>query len=128
MRSKGSLVLTLLAWLVATGSHWDLVQTFAWGRMIASYSRSMPLGEAVRLTFQPENLCGVCEVVAEAKATDPTAPAPAGQQEIKIVLGLAPAPAHALVPRDGARAWPRGNSAPLPFDREPPRLRPPRAV
>ena len=38
MRRKLSLVLTLTAWLLATGSHWDLVQTFAYARMFADKS------------------------------------------------------------------------------------------
>ena len=67
MRRKLSLITMLFAWLLATGSHWDLVQTFAWGRMIATYSQSMSLTEAVRLTFTPDNLCGICESVSAAK-------------------------------------------------------------
>lgn len=67
MRRQFSLVLTLAAWLLATGSHWDLVQTFAWGRMITTYSHSMPLLRAVEKTFSGDALCGVCEVVQGAK-------------------------------------------------------------
>ena len=43
MRRQVSIVLVLAAWLLATGSQWDLAQTFAWGRMITTYSASMPL-------------------------------------------------------------------------------------
>ena len=47
MRRKFSLVLTLAAWLLATGSQWDLAQTFAWGRMIVTYSQTMSVAQAV---------------------------------------------------------------------------------
>jgi hypothetical protein len=66
MRRQLSLILTLSAWLLATGSPWDLVQTFGWGRMIATYSQSMPLLQAVKKTFSGEALCGVCELVQSA--------------------------------------------------------------
>ncbi|MDX2186078.1 MAG: hypothetical protein SFV32_04025 [Opitutaceae bacterium] len=59
--------LVLVAWLVASGSHWDLVQTFAWGKMIAAYSEDLPLVEAVQETFNPQNLCSMCKVVRDAK-------------------------------------------------------------
>ena len=37
IRRQLSLILTLIAWLFATGSHWDLVQAFGWGRMVTIY-------------------------------------------------------------------------------------------
>ena len=67
MLRRFSLVLTLAAWLLATGSQWDLVQVFGWGRMIATYSRTMPMRAAVRQTFSGETLCGVCQAVQAAK-------------------------------------------------------------
>jgi len=48
MRRQLSLILTLTAWLLATGSHWDLVQTFALGRMFASYAQSMSFTQAAQ--------------------------------------------------------------------------------
>jgi len=62
-----SLVLTLAAWLLATGSHWDVVQTFGWGRMIVTYAHSMPLLRAVQQTFSGDEMCGVCQMVHRAK-------------------------------------------------------------
>ena len=67
MRRQFSLVLTLAAWFFATGSHWELMQTFAWGRMIVTYSQSMPLLRAVEKTFDGDTLCGVCELVQGGK-------------------------------------------------------------
>ena len=94
MRLRFAHLLALFAWLLATGSHWDLVQGLGWGRMIANYSQTMPVGEAIRLTFTPDNMCGICETVATAKQTaaaDSNSPAtiPSGAQ--KIFLTLAPA-------------------------------------
>ena len=83
MRRRFSLVLTLTAWLLATGGQWEVVQTFGWGRMILSYSQSMPLLRAVEQTFRGDTLCGVCMAVqaakqqqqpADAKVANPPAP------------------------------------------------------
>lgn len=94
MRRRISLILTLAAWLLATGSHWDLVQTFAWGRMIATYSQTVPLAEAIRLTFTPENMCGICSAVSTAKQQQSDAAAiPGGKLDGKILLAFTPAPA-----------------------------------
>jgi hypothetical protein len=100
MRHRLSLVLTLLAWLLATGSHWDLVQTFGWGRMIAAYSQTMSLGEAVRLTFTPENMCGVCTIVATAKQQSDDAAIPGGKLHGKVLLVFAPTPAIVVAAPD----------------------------
>jgi len=67
MRRKASLLLTLTAWLFATGSQWDAVQAFAWARMFTTYAQSMPLLEAAKKTFSGEELCGLCEVVQDTR-------------------------------------------------------------
>jgi len=93
MRRKFSLILTLAAWLLATGSHWDLVQTFGWGRMIATYAQSMSFTQAVKKTFSAGETCGVCEAVATAKqqdAADASAPTAPGKSFGKIHLVFAP--------------------------------------
>jgi hypothetical protein len=82
MRRRLQLCLILFAWFIATGSQWDLVQTFAWGRMIAGYSRTMPLAQAVRKTFQPDNLCPICELVKTAKQQESKAVAVPGSSAV----------------------------------------------
>jgi hypothetical protein len=67
MRRKASLLLTLTAWFFATGSQWDVAQTFAWARMFATYAQSMSVLEAAKKTFSGEELCGVCDVVQDAR-------------------------------------------------------------
>ena len=93
MRRQLSLILTLAAWLLATGSHWDLVQTFGWGRMIVTYSRAMPLAQAVQKTFSGEAMCGVCELVQRAQQRPDAggAQVPGPKTPEKIFLVSAPA-------------------------------------
>lgn len=97
MRHRISLIVTLVAWLLATGSHWDLVQTFAWGRMIANYSQTMSLSAAVAKTFSPRTMCRLCHAVAKAKQHETSEPfAPNSKAPGKIVLVLAPSTIVAL--------------------------------
>jgi hypothetical protein len=119
----------LSAWLLATGSHWDLVQTFAWGRMIACYSQTMSLKQAVKLTFTADNLCGICQSVSEAKQQlEHDAGLPSGGKSTKkILLVFHPASLFcAWVPSPQmVRA---GDVVPACRDRSPPPVPPPRAV
>ena len=129
MRLRFAHLLALFAWLLATGSHWDLVQGLGWGRMIATYSQTMPLSEAIRLTFTPDNMCGVCDVVAAAKqaAARDAAPSalPAGSQ--KIVLALAPA-SFVFFAEMPALRWPAEDMLPDACARPAPPVEPPRAA
>ena len=125
----------LCAWLLASGAHWDLAQGFAWVRMTVNYSRTMPLAEAVRLTFTADNLCGVCELVAEARTraeadTSGTAATPSpGDFAAKGKLLLSAAPEHLFVYRTPpSPAWPEEQFRPDACARPAPPVEPPRAA
>jgi hypothetical protein len=107
MRQRISLFLTLAAWLFATGSHWDLVQTYAWGRMFISYAQAMSLSAAAEETFSGQ-MCDLCKAVqknkreqsapkfpASAKVRLPDAAPPAAVAKIvspaPCVIGVIPA-------------------------------------
>ena len=94
MRRQLSLCLTLTAWLLATGSQWDLVQVAAWGRMFAENARVLPLGAALARTFSPEGRCPICVAVSRARQQEEnSSPLPAGKSGGKIFLLYQPAPA-----------------------------------
>lgn len=117
----------LTAWLLATGSHWDLVQTFAWGRMIATYSQTMPLAQAVKLTFTPDNLCGVCESVSEAKQQQPGAALPSDAKATgKIPMVFQPQPVFVAGLAERVK-WNVCDETPSLRDRSPPPVPPPLA-
>lgn len=59
--------LPLILCLLGTGVQWDMLQVFAWGRMIVDHSRTMSLTEAVSTTFDGE-MCCFCRIVAKAKS------------------------------------------------------------
>lgn len=132
MRRNFSLILTLCAWLLATGSHWDLVQTFAWGRMIATYSQSMSLTKAVQKTFSVEGMCGLCETVSTAKqqnAANSSAPNAPGKSFGKIHLVFAPASgAPFLLTPSIIFSWSPSDQIVPPATRAAPPVPPPRAL
>lgn len=93
MRHRLSLILTLFAWLLATGSQWDVVQTFAWGRMFATNVQTLSLLKAADRTFSPEGRCELCCAVSAAKQQqENSATIPGGKIESKIFLLFEPAP------------------------------------
>jgi hypothetical protein len=125
MRQKLSLIMTLTAWLLATGSHWDLVQTFAWGRMIVTNAQSMSLGAAVERTFQPDQLCPVCKAVEKAKQQDERAAVPGGKLAEKIVLVYQPEQPFLIAPPE-LESWTRDTQWVASAEKAEPPLPPPR--
>jgi hypothetical protein len=124
MRRKLQLTVVLLAWLLATGSHWDLVQTFGWGRMIATYSKTMPLSQAIRLTFTSDNMCGVCEAVSEAKQHDNKTLPSEGKTFGKIFMVFQPV-TNPILAVPVTAEWLMDESEPVGQGRHPPAVRPP---
>lgn len=102
MHRKLPLVLILTAWLLATGSQWDLVQTVAWTRMFADNVRTMPVDAALARTFSPEGRCEMCSVVASGKQQQEDAGmAPGGKVIGKVMLVYLPAAAVVIAaPRE----------------------------
>jgi len=129
MRPKISLIVTLFAWLLATGSHWDLVQTYAWGSMIAGYTGEMSFAAAVKKTFTADTMCHLCHAVADAKkSSNDDVALPGGKSPGKIILVCAP-PASSFflcTPLYLGVVVPR--ALPSSIDRAAPPLPPPRSL
>lgn len=126
MRRQFSLLLTLAAWLLATGSQWDFVQTFAWGRMFVANACTMPLLDAVQRTFSPEGRCELCAAVSAAKQQEEnSAPVPEGKAAGKIVLFCQPAPAP-VVATPAFAPWSPSDPLVASLGRSAPPLPPPR--
>jgi hypothetical protein len=125
MRQRLQLSALLLAWLMATGSQWDVVQVFAWGRMFASYSRIMPLESALRLTFKPDNMCSVCKLVKAAKQQQEQSPAAPLKARGKILLVFAPVPT-VVIAAISTEQWSVGMKTMRSAERSAPPIPPPR--
>lgn len=127
----------LCAWLLASGAHWDFVQSVGWVRMIVKYSQTMPIAQAVQITFTADTLCGICEFVADGKTrADPDAPLAGGElpgvpgdsaNKGKLVLTTAPEYlfVHCAV---SAPDWPTEHFLPCANTRPAPPVEPPRVA
>ncbi|HEX2851977.1 MAG TPA: hypothetical protein VHO24_01975 [Opitutaceae bacterium] len=115
MPRRFALAVTLFAWLLATGGHWDVAQTFAWGRMFATNSQTMSLADAAKKTFSVEGRCDLCKKIARAKTHQDCGDegVPRIKPPEKVLLAslppaavfLAPAPLHlGLLPSIAALA------------------------
>jgi hypothetical protein len=132
-----SALFVLCAWLLASGAHWDFVQSLGWARMIVKYSQTMPVTDAVRLTFTADTLCGVCEFVADGKPrADATVPGSGASvpgaavdsfSKGKLILATAPEYLYVFcsVP---APVWPTEHFLADAIARPAPPVEPPRAV
>lgn len=126
MRRKIQLICLLGAWLLATGSQWDLVQVFAWGRMFAGYAREMPLAAALGQTFKPDNMCNLCRAVKEAKQEQDQSPAATYKDGLgKILLVFEPEP-RVVVARPSFSSWSPGDRVLTGATRAAPPVPPPR--
>ncbi len=128
MKRRFQIAVILFAWLLATGGQWHLVQSFAWGRMIAAYAQTMPLREAVRLTMTPDNMCGVCELVSAAQQQHGDTALPVGTSlDAKTPLVFQPAPTVILT-APAAPAWSLSDRETPASERAAPPLPPPRTL
>jgi hypothetical protein len=127
MRQRLQISALLLAWFMATGSQWDLVQVFAWGRMFAGYARVMSVESALRLTFKPDRMCSVCKMVKAAKQQEEQTPAAPSKTLGKILLVFAPVPMVVIASVPSAQ-WPVGMKTLCSAERGAPPNPPPRGL
>lgn len=127
MHRKIPLVLTLVAWLFATGCHWDFVQVFVWAKMFSENARVLPLEAALERTFSPEGRCELCGAVSTAKQQDAGAEGatPGVKVDRKVLLVFQPVTAVIVEAPDFA-PWASGDLAGLSAGRAAPPLPPPR--
>jgi len=52
------------------GGHWAVLQSVAWMTMVASYSQTAPLKEALVKTFDGKHPCPICTFVAKGKKSE----------------------------------------------------------
>jgi hypothetical protein len=85
MLRKLKLFTVFLAWLLATGAQWDLLQVVAWGNMFLSNTESMSVGDALEKTFDGEE-CELCKAVRNAKQQENPPGLPGEKRITKVIL------------------------------------------
>ena len=82
--------LLLVAVLSCTlGLHWALLQTAAWVGMVATYSQTAPLSEALAMTFDGKHPCNLCKFVRDGHNSERQREAqkPVVQLDVFLVTG-----------------------------------------
>jgi hypothetical protein len=116
----------LLLCFLAAGTQWDLIQVFAWGRMIAGHTQSMPLSQAVAKTFDGE-MCSICRMVNDAKKQEQSrSHFPELKPERKMVLFFQTVP-KVVVEAPLSETWCPAEATVVTAGRSAPPVPPPRA-
>ena len=63
-------VLMVIAILTASGGHWAVLQTIAWGGMLVEYSQQGGITKAVGETFDGKHPCALCCSIQKGKQTE----------------------------------------------------------
>jgi hypothetical protein len=64
------LAAALVALFVMLGGHWAVLQSVAWARMLADFSRTESLGTALEKTLDGDHPCPMCLKIREGRAQE----------------------------------------------------------
>jgi hypothetical protein len=64
----------LFAVFLSVGGHWAVLQSIAWARMFADFSRTESLASAVEKTFDGRHPCAMCLKIREGRAQEKNPP------------------------------------------------------
>ena len=94
-----------LASLCLTGGNLFLLQTAAWGWMIASYSSDDSLSTAISDTFSGERPCSLCNAIADTKSKTDQSASVVELEKLKLLSArlkpialVPPLPGKAVIP------------------------------
>ena len=62
--------LLIIALIGATGTHWTMLQSVAWARMLAENVRTSSLEEAINKTFDGKHPCALCKQIAKSQKSE----------------------------------------------------------
>jgi hypothetical protein len=116
----------VIAGFLAADSHWDMLQVFAWGRMLYGYSQTMPIADAVQTTLAPSNMCGICRLVDRARKSQESNRSPELKAEAKIRLFFQPVP-RVILTASASAPWSPSDPTMSTTERGAPPLPPPRS-
>lgn len=98
------LIATALA--AALACPWALLQSAAWVSMLIKYARTLPLAQAVSMTFDGEHPCHLCQAIQAGKAKERQEPSHSPRAGKELTLHPPPPSgslAHPAMPRVAIR-------------------------
>jgi hypothetical protein len=90
-------VLAVVALLNFAGAHWVVLQSIAWGGMLAKQARHSRLAEAVQKTFDGAHPCNLCKGISLAQEKEKKPPVPVEFSKLPFLQtsgGIAVAVSH----------------------------------
>ncbi len=116
--------LAVLALVASVGGHWAVLQGVAWTTMLARFSQSMPLTQALTYTFDGRHPCQLCLAVQHGQQEEQKESKLTPPQKLTLFLDLQASP---FVSRAGTPpAFVFSEQSPLRSERPP--HPPPKAV
>jgi hypothetical protein len=70
MSSSALKWLAVVTLTIGLGGHWAILQSIAWVTMVAGYSQTAPLREALVKTFDGNHPCPICKFVSKGRKSD----------------------------------------------------------
>jgi hypothetical protein len=93
-------VLAVVALLNFAGAHWVVLQSIAWGGMLAKQARHSRLAEAVQKTFDGAHPCNLCKGISRGQGKERRPSVPVEFYKLSFLQtsgGIAVAVSHFLV-------------------------------
>lgn len=80
----------IVAMFSASGGHWMLLQSVAWGGMIVEYARADGLAVAVETVFDGRHPCGLCKEIQKQRSSEQKPDAPLNTHKLELFFSQTP--------------------------------------
>lgn len=70
MFGRATKIIAVSMLVLALGGHWAILQSVAWVKMAAEFSRDLPISEAILQTFDGTKTCNICKLVEQGKKAE----------------------------------------------------------
>jgi hypothetical protein len=74
----------------ASGGHWMLLQSVAWGGMMLEYARADGLAAAVETVFDGRHPCGLCKEIHNQRSSEQKPDAPLNAHKLELFFSQTP--------------------------------------
>ncbi len=117
----------LLAVFLSVGGHWAVLQSIAWARMFADFSRTESFTSAVEKTFDGRHPCAMCVKIREGRTQEKEPPPFLKREKLPELVLQTARPGVPLPPTAAKASVPYVTTLHADFTFSPPKP-PPRAV
>jgi hypothetical protein len=99
----------VLALIISVATPWSLLQSAAWFGMLVRYSQTVPLRDAVEMTFDGNHPCLLCKIVRQGMEDERERKPGASLSDTKFELALPALAEFAFYPPSQDSIYPSSN-------------------